>query len=55
MNLGCDLSQNSTVRGLVRLGVLLVGCIGWWMGKDVTGILLIGTGINGVLGVATKD
>lgn len=55
MNMGIDWTESSTFRGAVRVGVLLLGCVGWWFGKDVTGIILLGTGINGILGVVTKD
>jgi hypothetical protein len=50
-----DWTQSSTFRGAVRIAVLVIGLVGWWMGKDVTGIILLGTGINGILGVVTKD
>lgn len=55
MKIGIDWTQSSTFRGLVRTAVLVLGMVGWWMGKDVTGIILIGTGINGMLGIVTKE
>jgi hypothetical protein len=55
MKIEVNWMQSSTFRGAVRIAVLIFGCIGWWAGKDVTGIILIGTGINGMLGFATTD
>ena len=55
MKIEVNWMQSSTFRGAVRIAVLIFGCIGWWAGKDVTGIILIGTGINGMLGLATTD
>lgn len=55
MKFEVDWTQSSTFRGLIRTVVLILGAVGWWMGKDVTGIILLGTGINGILGISTKD
>jgi len=55
MKFGIDWSQNSTKRGAVWVIVSIVGLVGWWMGKDVTQLLMLGMGVAGGLGVALKD
>jgi hypothetical protein len=55
MKLGIDFSQPSTQRGSVWVIVFIAGTVGWWMGKDPTALILLGTGVAGAIGVATKD
>ena len=55
MKIEVNWTQSDTFRGAVRIGVLIMGFIGVWMGKDVTQIILLGQGINGILGLATTD
>lgn len=50
-----DWKQGSTRRGLVWAATAVIGIIGWWMGKDVTGLLLLAAGISGGLGISAKD
>jgi len=50
-----DLTQNSTKRGLVWAITFIVGGIGWWFGKDVTGIILLGSGVAGGIGIIADD
>ena len=50
-----DLTQSSTKRGLVWVVTFIVGGIGWWMGKDVTGIILLGSGVAGGIGALVDD
>jgi hypothetical protein len=55
MKLGIDWSQASTKRGLVWVATAIVGAIGWFYGKDVSQIILLGTAVAGGIGVAIKD
>ena len=50
-----DITQSSTKRGLVWVLTFIVGGIGWWMGKDVTGIILLGSGVAGGIGALIDD
>lgn len=55
MKFGIDWSQASTKRGAMWVIVGLIGTVGWWFGKDVTGIILLGSTISGAMGFAIKD
>ena len=55
MKTGIVWSQASTKRGAARLIVFAVGLVMAWMGKDVTQLLLLGAGVNGILGFTVKD
>jgi hypothetical protein len=56
MNFGIDLTQPSTHRGIARATVFIVGLIMSATGKgDITMLLLLGSGVNGLIGVAVKD
>jgi len=55
MKFGIDWQQNSTIRGAVWVVVAFIGTVGWWLGKDVSQLLLLGAGVAGGLGVALKD
>lgn len=50
-----DWKQNSTKRGIVWVLVAIIGTIGWWLGKDVTQLILLGSGVAGGLGIALND
>lgn len=50
-----DFNQSSTKRGIVWVATFIIGSVGWWMGKDVTGIILLGSGIAGGLGAVESD
>jgi len=50
-----DWRQRSTIRGAVWVATALVGGIGWFLGKDITEIILLGTAVAGGLGVGVKD
>lgn len=50
-----DWTQSSTQRGAIWVIVAIIGTVGWWMGKDISQVLLLGAGIAGGLGVATND
>ena len=52
---GIDWSQPSTLRGMVWVLVAIIGLVGWWFGKDVTQLILLGAGVAGGLGVTVKD
>lgn len=50
-----DFKQASTKRGMIWIVTAILGYIGWWSGKDITPIILIGTTVAGGLGVAIDD
>ena len=50
-----DLTQPSTIRGLVWCAVAVLGMIMIAFGKDISQLLLLGAGVAGGLGVAIKD
>lgn len=54
MKFGINWQENSTKRGAVWVVVFIVGLIMAFMGKDITNLLLLGTGVAGGLGVALK-
>jgi hypothetical protein len=45
------LTQDSSKRAIVWALVAIVGIPAYWMGKDVTGLILLGTAIAAGLGV----
>jgi hypothetical protein len=47
-------TQASTKRALVWCIVGIVGIAGWWMGKDISGIVALGAGVAGGMGLV-KD
>jgi hypothetical protein len=55
MKFGIDLTQNSSIRGLVWLVVAIAGLISIAFGKDVSQLMILGAGVAGGLGVAVKD
>lgn len=55
MNIKVDLSQPSTLRGLIWLVVGVVGLIMIAFNKDITTLLTLGSAIAGGLGVAISD
>lgn len=48
-------NEASTKRGLVMLVLAVVGTIGWWLGKDVTGLITLAMAVSGGIGVAMPD
>jgi len=55
MKIGFDPLEPSTLRGIVWALVAVLGALGYFMDKDITPILLLGSGIAGGLGVGAKD
>lgn len=49
------LSQASSRRAVVWGLVAIVGIPAYWMGKDVTGLILLGTAVAAGLGVHKSD
>ncbi len=49
------LTQNSSKRAAVWGLVAIVGIPAYWMGKDVTGLILLGTAITAGLGIQKTD
>lgn len=48
-------NEASTRRGAVMLVLSVVGTIGWWLGKDVTGLITLAMAVSGGIGVAMPD
>jgi hypothetical protein len=55
MKFGIDFAQPSTQRGAARLIIFVLGLFMAYVGKDITTLLLLGSGVNGLLGFAVKD
>ncbi len=55
LEFGVDWKQRSTIRGAVWFFTALLGAVGYFMGKDISEIILLGTAIAGGLGVGVKD
>jgi len=52
---GIDITQPSTIRGIVWVGSAIIGVIMILLGKDISQLLLLTAAIAGGLGVAVKD
>jgi len=50
MNLSVDWTETSSYRAVVRTIVFIIGIVFLYQGKDVTQVLVFGTGINALLG-----
>jgi hypothetical protein len=48
-------NQASTKRGAVVLFLASVGTVGWWMGKDITVLLVLTQAISGYLKITVPD
>ncbi len=46
-----DFTEASSKRAIVWLLVALIGIPAWWVGKDITGLLLLAGAIVGGLGL----
>jgi hypothetical protein len=55
MKFGFEPMEASTVRGLVWAFVAVLGALGYFLGKDITPIILLGTAVAGGLGIGVKD
>lgn len=55
MKLGINWNENSTKRGAVWVVTFVIGIIMSFLGKDVTQLLVVASGVAGGLGVALKD
>ena len=55
MKYDIDFNQPSTIRGAVWLATGVLSTIGYFIGLDVTPMILIGTSVAGGLGVTIKD
>lgn len=59
MNIGSnwkiDWSQESTKRGAVVSVLAIVGTIGWWVGKDVTGLITLTMAVSGLMKLTRSD
>lgn len=55
MKLGINWQENSTKRGAVWVITFIAGIIMSFLGKDVTQLLVVASGVAGGLGVALKD
>jgi hypothetical protein len=52
---GIDITQPSTMRGLVWACSAIIGVIMIFLGKDISQLLLLTAAIAGGLGIAVKD
>jgi len=50
-----NIKEPSTKRGIIWIITGALGYAGWWFGKDITPVILLGTTIAGSLGVALDD
>jgi hypothetical protein len=55
MKLGIEWSQASTKRGAVGVFVGIIGAIGYYLGKDIQPVIVLGQSIVGILGLTIKD
>lgn len=55
MNFGFNPDENSTRLGIFIGVVTVAGIAGWWTGKDLTGLLSLGTFVASFVGIAIKD
>jgi len=55
MSITFDIKETSTKRGLVWCIFAMVASVGWWLGKDINGLVIIASAVAGGLGVAVKD
>ena len=49
------LNQASTKRRIIWILTGICGALGWWMDKDITPIIILGTTVAGGLGVSLDD
>jgi hypothetical protein len=50
-----NIKEASTKRGIIWVITGSLGALGWWLGKDITPIMLLGATIAGGLGVSLND
>jgi hypothetical protein len=50
-----NLQENSTKRGFVWAIFAVLGCLGWWSGKDITPLMLLAGAVAGGMGIAQND
>jgi hypothetical protein len=55
MKIKINWKEPSTIRGAVWVAVAVIGTIGWFMGKDISQLTLLGAAVAGGLGVAIPD
>lgn len=55
MKLSIATAQASTIKGFVWLTTFLAGLVLLVLGKDVTTLLILATGVVGGLGIGVKD
>jgi hypothetical protein len=46
-----DMKEHSTKRGLIWIATFIIGLPMVWLGKDVTGLILLAGGVAGGLGL----
>ena len=49
------INEPSTKRGIIWVLTGVCGALGWWMGKDITPVIILGTTVAGGLGVSLDD
>ena len=55
MKIGFEPLEASTLKGFVWTFVAIIGAFGYFLGKDITPIILLGTAVAGGLGIGVKD